>query len=238
MIKNFVNVIRCLFAAVVLLGLSGCGDSNNSSVNLTPVGTVVNLSKFASSFMGLSNSVTLNFPDLQGTDPQGNALTGSASMTPDSNTTTLDDGTKCYSSVDASTLNENGSILVTESITKYFKVSDGSFYRMVAVSDRGTTTYVRTSADPFPHTIKVGDSGNMGVFQGSDGTTLFVEWAMNAGIDGGSIFVISEQFYDAGNGMTSEEHNWYLDAQGNPTKFAFHINLSDGTYQVSGDISG
>ena len=64
--KIVVSVIMGLFVAIMLSGLSGCGDSSSSSGNLTPVGTVVNLSKFAGTFMGLPNSVVLNFRSLNG----------------------------------------------------------------------------------------------------------------------------------------------------------------------------
>lgn len=225
-------------AAMVLSGMVGCGDSSNdSSGNLTPVGTAVNLSKFASTFTGSPGSAPLSFPSLVGSDPQGNPLSGSLRMTPGSQVTVLDDGTSCNSSVTAITISQNNSTLVTDNITKYFRESDGSFYRMVV--GRGSTTYVRTSADSFPGgDVKVGDSGNLGVFQGSDGTILFIEWAVSPDVNGGSVFVISEQFYSVGMGMTSENHYYYLDAEGNPIKFAFRINISEGTYQVSGDVSG
>ncbi len=237
--KNVVTMIRSLFAVIALSGMVGCGDGNGTSGNPTPVGIPVDLSKFASIFKGVPGSVPQSFPSLQGSDPQGNLLSGSLSMTPGAQIIVLDDGTSCYSSATATTLSQNNSTLVTENITKYFKVSDGSFYRMVAVSDRGSTTYVRTSADSFPHGgVKVGDSGNLGVFQGSDGTTLFIEWAVNPDFNGGTVFVISEQFYSSGMGMTSETHSYYLDAEGNLTKFAFRINISEGTYQVSGAVSG
>ena len=243
--KNIVTMVRCLFAVIVLSGMVGCNDScsdscNGSSGKLTPVGTAVKLSKFASTFTGVPGSTPLSFSSLLGSDPQGNPLSGSLQMTPGSETTVLDDDTICNSSVTTVTLSQNNSTLVTENITKYFRVSDGSFYRMAAVSGRGSTTYVRTTpADSFAwEDAKVGDSGNWGVFQGSDSTALFIEWEIDPDVNGGSVFVISEQFYSAGMGMTSEKHYYYLDAEGNPIKFAFRINMSDGAYQVSGDVSG
>ena len=180
--KNIVTMVRCLFAVIVLSGMVGCNDScsdscNGSSGKLTPVGTAVKLSKFASTFTGVPGSTPLSFSSLLGSDPQGNPLSGSLQMTPGSETTVLDDDTICNSSVTTVTLSQNNSTLVTENITKYFRVSDGSFYRMAAVSGRGSTTYVRTTpADSFAwEDAKVGDSGNWGVFQGSDSTALFIE---------------------------------------------------------------
>jgi hypothetical protein len=222
--------------AAFVCGMAGCGGGDNTT--LTPVGTVVNLKAFESSYTGKPNSASLSFPSLTGTDPQGNTLFGSLSISPAKQVTVLDGNISCYSTVTNTTLTEGGSTLVNESSTKYFEVSNGSFYLMVHSSGPGdSTTYVRTSQDSFSSagTAKVGDSGDLGLFQGSDGTTLTVSWALNPDVNGGSIFVISETYSSAAMGMMSEDQSYYLDATGNPTRFGFRLNMSDGTYQVSGN---
>jgi hypothetical protein len=232
MTKKIVETAMLGLLAAVLCGMPGCGGTGTT---LTPVGTVVNLSVFDSSFTGKPNSVSLNFPSLTGADPQGNPLSGSLSMIPANNVTVLPDGTSCYSTVTTSILSQSGNTLVDETSTKYFKVSDGSFYQMVHTSSSGSTTYVRISNDSFGHgPVKVGDSGNLGLFQGSDGTMLTVTWALNPGTDGGSIFVLSEIYSSPAMGMMSEDQSFYLDATGNPTAYAFWMDISGDIYQVSG----
>ena len=232
-----VKIVTSLLT-VSVFGLAGCGSSSNGSgATLTPAGTVANLSELASTYIGRPNSVSMNFPSLAGTDPQGNALTGSLSITPEQ-ITVLNDGASCYTTVTKVTLAQQGNTLVEETSTKYFDVSDGSFYRMVHTSSSGTTTYVRTSRDHFAGgTVKVGDSGNLGVFMGDDGTTLTATWALNPDFNGGAIFVISQTYSNPTMGMFSEQDSFYLDATGAPTKFGFRIDAGDGTYQVSGDRS-
>jgi len=219
--------------AVIACGISSCGGGNTA---LTSVGTVVNLSVFDSTFTGKPNSVSLSYPSLTGTDPQGNALSGSLSIVPAQNATVLPDGTTCYSTVTTSILAQNGNDLVDETSTKYFRVSDGSFYQMIHTSSSGTTTYARISNDSFGKgPVKVGDSGNLGLFQGSDGTVLTVTWALNPGYNGGSIFVISEIYSSAAMGMMSEDQSFYLDAAGNPTAYSFWMDMDGAIYQVSGN---
>jgi hypothetical protein len=216
--------------ATIMCGMAGCGGNNTS---LTPVGTVVDLRVFESTFTGRPNSVPLIYPSLVGTDPQGNPLSGSLSIIPAQQATVLDDGTSCYSTVSRSTLTQNGDTLVDETSTKYFRVSDGSFYRMVHTS--GTTTYVRISNDSFGHgPVKVGDFGNLGLFQGSDGTTLTVTWALNPSINGGSIIVISEIYSSPAMGMMSEDQSFYLDATGAPTRYGFWMDVDGDIYEASG----
>ncbi len=153
----------------------------------------MNLSIFDSTFTGKSGSVALNYPSLKGADPQGNPLAGSLNIAPAAKVTVLPDGTPCYSTVTTSILAQNGANLMDETSTKYFRVSDGSFYQMLHTSSSGTTTYVRISNDSFGKgPVKVGDSGNLGLFQGGDGTMLTMTWALNPGYNGESIFVISE----------------------------------------------
>lgn len=222
--------------AAFLCGLAGCGG--NAGATLTSVGTVVNLSTLKSSYLGMPNAATLNFPSLTGSDPQGNPLTGSLTITPAKQVTVLSGNIRCYSTVTNTTLSQGGTTLVDESSTKYFNVANRSFYQMVHSSGPGdSTTYVRISQDSFSTagTVKVGDSGDLGLFQGSDGTTLTVAWALNPDINGGSIFVISETYSSPSMGMMSEEDSFYLDATGNPTRYAFKLNMSNGTYQVSGN---
>ena len=232
MIKKLAKTPTVALLAATMCVMSGCGGN---STTLTPVGTVVNLSVFESTFTGRPNSVPLSFPSLTGTDPQGNPLSGSLSINPGNNVTVLPDGTSCRSTVTTSILSQNGNTLVDETSTKYFKVSDGSFYQMVHSSSIGSTTYVRISNDSFGHgPVKVGDSGNLGLFQGSDGTMLTVTWALNPGTNGGSIFVLSEIYSSPATGMMSEDQSFYLDATGNPTAYAFWMDMSGDIYQASG----
>ena len=232
MMKKLVRIaITGLFAAS-LCGMPGCGAN---SATLTPLGTVVNLSTFDSTFTGKPNSVPLNYPSLTGTGPQGMPLSGSLNIVPAQSVTVLPDGTSCYSTVTTSILTQSGNTLVDETSTKYFKVSDGSFYQMVHASSSGTTTYVRVSNDSFGHgPVKVGDSGNLGLFQGSDGTMLTVTWALNPSTNGGSEFVISEIYSSPAMGMMSEAQSFYLDGAGNPTAYAFGMDMGGDIYQVSG----
>ncbi len=229
--KKVTTAIMGLVAAFTY-GLAGCGGNSSS---LTPVGTVVDLSAFKSTFTGQPNSVPLNYPLLAGTDFQGNPLSGSVTIIPAKQATVLDDGTNCYSTVTTSILAQNGNDLVDETSTKYFRVSDGSFYRMVHTSSSGSTTYVRTSDDSFGDgPVKVGDSGNLGLFEGDDGTTLTITWALNPDINGGSIFVIYEIYSSPGMGMMSEDQSFYLDATGAPTRYGFWMDMGGDIYRASG----
>jgi len=221
--------------AAMMCGAAGCGGNSPA---LTPAGTVVNLSIFDSTFTGKPGSVALNYPSLTGTDTQGNRLSGSLSIVPAADVTALPDGTKCYSTVTTSILAQNGTNLVDETSTKFFRVSDGSFYQMVHTSSSGTTTYVRLSNDSFGKgPVKVGDSGNLGLFQGSDGTMLTVTWSLNPAYNTGSIFVISEVYSSPAMGMMSEDQRFYLDATGNPTAYSFWMDMDGAIYQVSGNVA-
>ena len=221
--------------AALMCGVAGCGGNGPA---LTPAGTVVNLSVFDSTFTGKSGSVALSYPSLKGTDPQGSPLSGSLSIVPAAKVTVLPDGTQCYSTVTTSILAQNGANLMDETSTKYFRVSDGSFYQMVHTSSSGTTTYVRISNDSFGKgPVKVGDSGNLGLFQGSDGTTLTMTWALNPSYGGGSIFVISEVYSSPAMGMMSEDQSFSLDATGNPTAYGFWMDMDAAIYQVSGGVA-
>jgi len=232
MTKKIVKTAIMGLLVAILCGMPGCGSSSTA---LTPVGTVVNLSVFDSSFTGKPNSVSLNYPSLTGSDSQGNLLSGSLSIIPAKSVTVLPDGTSCYSTMTRSILTQDGNTLVDETSTKYFKVSNGSFYQMVHTSSAGTTTYVRISNDSFGHgPVKVGDAGNLGLFQGSDGTMLTVTWALNPSTNEGSIFVLSEIYSSPAMGMMSEDQSFYLDATGNPTAYAFWMDMGGDIYQVSG----
>ena len=232
MTKMTVNTMILGLLAALLCSIPGC---EGNSIALTPGGTAVNLKVFDSTFTGKPNSVALNFPSLKGADPAGNPLSGSLSIVPAPNAVVLPDGTNCYSTVTTSILTQSGNSLVDETSTKYFKVSDGSFYQMVHSSGAGITTYVRISNDSFGHgPVTVGDAGNLGLFQGSDGTVLTVTWALNPGTNGGSIFVISETYSNPAMGMMSEDQSFYLDAAGNPTAYGFWMDMGGDIYQVSG----
>lgn len=70
-------------------------------------------------------------------------MSGSVGIIPAKQPIVLNDGTNCYSTVTTSILAQNGNDLVDETSTKYFRVSDGSFYQMIHTSSSGSTTYVR-----------------------------------------------------------------------------------------------
>lgn len=79
MTKKMVKTTIIGLIAALLCSIPGCGGNSTA---LTPVGTVVDLRVFDSTFTGKPNSVDLNFPSLTGTDSQGNPLSGSLSIVP------------------------------------------------------------------------------------------------------------------------------------------------------------
>jgi len=229
--KTAVGVMVAVCAGIVL-GVSACNDND-----LTSAGTAVDLSALINTYVGRPGSVALNFPSLTGSDAQGNTLNGSLSITPAAHATVVN-GTSCNSTVTRVTLTKNGATLYDSTSTKYFKAANGSFYTMVRSSDHGDATYNRTSQDSFAGgsgSVHVGDSGNLGVFEGSTGARLTATWTLDAAGDGGSVFVISQTYSSARAGMTTLEDRFYLDAKGVPNKFAFRINTSEGTYSLSGN---
>jgi hypothetical protein len=177
------------------------------------------------------------FSSLTGFDPQGNTLSGSLTITPDAQPTVLDGTVTCRTSVTRTLLTRGGTTLSDSTSTKYFDTSSGRFFRLLHVSGMGTTTYSRASEDHFPHgDVEVGDSGDLGLLSGDDGTTLTVSWDVEPDYDGGSIFVIREMYANLTVGMMmSEDQFFHLDKDGTPTAFAFRMNSSDGTYTLAGD---
>lgn len=225
--------------SVSLLGLAGCGggSSNGTSATAqadtqTPVVSTVNLSAFKGVFNGTSTDSQYNFASLTGTDSQDRAWSGSYTMVADGATTF--ETKNVFKSRIIATM-KLGSGAPVSAVSSYYNLaSDGSIYKQ---TDGSGTVSVPVTQFAIPGTPKVGDTGIIGTFNKSDGTTESVTWSLNADVNGTSQFVIT--FVEkSGSTLTSTETNtFYLDATGNPTKYSVSVTSNGNTINLSGNRS-
>ena len=224
--KNLVKLFTMLSA---LAGLCACGGGGDGAT-ATPVGTPVNLTAFKGVLMGTAAGSHYSFPGLAGTDSQGRAWTGSFSLVADGPTTfETQNVTVCRA---LTTLQLGTGTPVSAVGTRYFLVADGSIYKNV---DSYGLVSVPVSQAAVPDIPKVGDSGTIATFNNSDGTTLTATWALNADVNGASRLVITSVTRSGATLVDSETDTYYLDAAGNPVRFAVIVTASGVTINLSGN---
>lgn len=220
---------------ILMLFFCGCGSSDrgggSSSVTPTPSGTQVNLTSVKGVMLGTVTGSQISIPALSGTDSAGRLWSGSFSIVADGPTVFEGQNvTKAQSSI---TLQTAGIAPVSSVSTNYFNSSDGSPYKSVSsngVSEIPTSTFV------FPTSVKVGDSGSLGAFSSSDGTTSSSTWSCNPGVNGGSLFVVSSIIKTGSTVTSTEVDTYYLSANGTPTSLTVSATTSGVTVNLSGSI--
>jgi hypothetical protein len=127
---------------------------------------------------------------------------------------------------------QSGGISASSSNSQYFMTSDRSFYKVVESTG---TTYLPTSQSAVPDTVHVGDSGTIGTFNGSDGTTVTMTWRLDPGVNGASILAVSSVTKTGASVTSTEVDSYYLDTNGIPTSISVMVTASGTTISLTGN---
>jgi hypothetical protein len=223
-----INVMAGLFAAAVL-GMTGCGSGGRGTTGtLTPTGTAVSLATMKSALLGTSPGVTFNFPNLVGSDSQGRAWSGSYQD--------IADGSLNFELLNVTrsrallTLQLGSGTPVSGTNIKYFLAADRSYYKVI---DDSGTVFVPTTQTALPDIPKVGGSGSIGTFTGSDGSTVTMTWALNADLNGASILAFTS-VSKLGTATSTEVDSYHLNSAGTPTSITIVATVSGTTVTLAG----
>lgn len=231
--KKFILLLAMVVSVTGLVACGGGGDSTPiilPTSTPTPIGTTVDLTAFKGVLSGTATGSQYNFPSLTGTDSLGRTWSGSYLLVADGATTfEAQSVTKSRAVI---TLQLLSGTPVSSFDTKYFQVADGSIYKII---DSDGVISVPTSQSPLPSTPKVGDAGTIGTFNNSDGSTTTVTWALIAGVNGSSQLAIFLVFRSGSTVIGTEADTYFLDASGNPTRFAVSVTIGGDTVNLSGN---
>jgi hypothetical protein len=210
-----------------IAALEGFGGERDRGM-ATPEGTPVNLQQFRSVYLGLSAGRGFKFPIIAGSDLAGQSWFGSYAILADG--PRKFEGVSLASSREVVTLQSTGGIPVISISTKYFHPGEGLIYKIVFNTG---TSYLPLSQSPIPAEPRVGDAGLLGVFAGSDATTVTVTWGLSAGCNGSSLLEI---VYSVSGEQESanEVDRFLLDATGKPVSVALSASTMGTTVTLSG----
>ncbi|HJV34282.1 hypothetical protein [Geomonas sp.] len=222
-----------LTGIIVNQGGSFSGGRNGQAAapcgELTPEGTAVCMALFKKVYLGLTMGESFRFPVIVGSDQQGRAWTGSYSIIADG--PRLFEGRQLTRAREVMTLKANGGIPVISISTKYFEPDDSGVYKILFNSG---VSYNPVSQCTLPSSPRVGDRGTLGTFQGSDGSTVTVSWALKGALHGHSVLEVSSEV--TGDTETSREVDSYLlDPTGVPATITLRATSMDTTVTLSGD---
>lgn len=203
----------------------------NSSAIPTPVGTAVSMATINGVFLGTATGASFVFPSLVGSDIQGHAWSGSLQCIADG--VMNFEGQNVTKSRSLVSLQLAGGTSATGGSSQYFFVADGSYYKVV---ENSGTVYVPSSQTPFPNTARVGDSGTSGTFSGSDGSTVSMTWALNAGFNGDTYLVISAVTRKGLTVTATETDTYQLASTGVPKAVSISVTTAETTVTMSGPM--
>lgn len=218
---------KMILLLLFIIGLSACGDGGGgTSGTPTPQGTPVNLAPMKNVLSGLS---TYSFPTLIGTDSHGRAASCSFSLVGDGATTF--EGQNVTKRRSLVTLQIAGGELLSGTTTSYYHVSDGSLYK--SITDSGVIS-TPISQFPIPSTANVGEVYIYQVTKGSNGTTAEDIWSILPDFNGASILSMASTETTGNTTTVNEIINYYLNAEGIPTKVAVIYTSNYISFNVSG----
>jgi hypothetical protein len=213
---------RLCIAALEGFGVQGTGSA------ATPEGTTVSLDHFRSVYLGLSTGAGFRFPIIAGSDLAGQSWFGSYAILPDG--ARMVEGVRLASSREVVTLQATGGIPVISISTKYFHPEQGNICKIVFNTG---VSYVPLSQGEIPCCARVGDTGILGTFAGSDATTVAVSWGVWPGSNGSSLLEIVYAVTGEPDGVT-EVDRFLLDPTGKPTSVALSATTMGTTVTLGG----
>ena len=230
--STFLRTLRFAAGLVSAALLFACGGGGGgATATPTPAGTTVSLTPLKSQLMGTAATGSQMTFNLTGSDSQKNAWSGTFTMVSDGPKSF--EGQNVTSSRVTNTLTHTATgISASETVTFYFLTSNGSLYKEVSASGLTGTPVTQTQ---LPDTCKVGDTGAMWTTTQSDGTTETVTWRIDPDVNGDSRLVLTSVDKDSTNAVLSTEvDTFYLDANGNPTKYSVTVTDSGVTLTMTG----
>lgn len=212
--------------------LAEVGEADDQSpTTSTAAGTAVTLTPFNKIFHGVTAGEALKFPLLVGADLEGQTWSGSYSMIADGTRTFQ--GRNLTRSREVITLQVAGGIPTISISTKYFEVADAGIYQIVFNTG---VSYLPVAQSPLPDVAKIGDSGSLGTFAGSDTSTVTVTWELKPAFSGLATLEISSVVH-AGAMEATEIDSYLLDSTGIPTTVTLSATTMGTTVTLSGKRS-
>lgn len=225
------RITSSLLMAAMLLLTSGCGGGDATSTDTpTPAGVAVNIATFKSIYHGTATTGSQASFSLAGSDLQGNAWTGSYTVTSDGATTfETQNVTASHCLLNIQKTNYSPTNLLT---TRYYLSPGEATYKTIDYSGRILVTIAEV---PLPDIPRVGEEGT-GTTSNSDGTTSTITWELDPDVNGNSILSFITVTKAADNSIVAEESDsFYLDPSGNAFKMIVIVTTSGTTVTLSGN---
>ncbi|HJV64915.1 MAG TPA: hypothetical protein VJ550_04205 [Geomonas sp.] len=204
-------------------------DASGVSGERTPEGTAVCMALFKKIYHGIAAGDAFRFPVITGCDQLGRAWSGSYAIIADG--PRLFEGRQLTRAREVITLKATGGIAAISISTKYFDPEDSGVYKILFNSG---VSYLPIHQCSLPSSPRVGDSGTLGSFQGSDGTVVTVNWALKGGLHGCSVLEVSS-VVSGGGEPSCEIDSYRLDPTGIPATITLRATSLDTTVTLSGD---
>jgi hypothetical protein len=214
-------------------GSTGRGDTpRGMEADLAPAGTAVCMTAFRNVYLGLAAGEGFRFPVMDGSDRQGQRWGGSYAMLADG--LRLFKGEKLTRSREVVTLQSPDGVPTISISTKYFHASDGGIFQIVFSSG---VTYHPLSQSALPSLPKIGDSGILGTFIGSDTSTVTVTWEVKPAARDSAILELSSVVTGKDADTAIEVDRYLLDANGVPMTVTLSATSMGATVNLSGSKS-
>ncbi len=220
------------FTILCLTGCGGGGGSVGTTNTPTPTGTVISLAAFNSVYFGTAAGAQFSFPALFGSDSQGRAWSGSLTIIADGATTF--EGQSVTKQRALNTLQVAGGASISGTSTSYFQAVSGYPYKFIGCDG---VTFIPNQSMTLPDSAKVGDSGDLGTYAGTDSTTQYSAWSLSAGFNGGSTLTLSTTTKTGTTPNSVEIDSFQLDATGTPTSFSASLTKNGLTVNLTGSKS-
>ena len=213
-----------LAAFFVMAYVSACGGGGDTT---TPIGTPVNLSQIKSFTEATAAQGTVVAFKLTGSDTIGGSYTGTEILSVEPETT-FEGQTVRVGKQDQSLIRSG--VPSTETVTRYVLSTNNLLYKTVSSSG---VVGIPVSQSLLPAIAKVGEFGDYMVLLRNDGYTETILWRLDAGVNGASIFVLTDTWSISGGNYLLAEEKYNLDTSGNVTSIAVRLFYTDSGLTVT-----
>lgn len=220
-------LLRSLVISLIIVFITACGGGETPTSTDTPTDTSLVFSAFPPGYFDGNYSASYS---LTGSATDGNNYTATWIIQSGADTTF---NTKPVKTIEKKlTTTNTATNAVVETVHSTYFTKDINNLTVEGTDSLGVS-YIPTSTTVIPLTASIGDSGSIGSYAGTDGSSSSITWSIEDGFNGKAKLVITEVFNDASSELYATQiQKWLISQDGSISGVEAIVTIHQNTKRI------